>query len=278
MEQFAELKHLLTDSLNQFIQNVGAYLPNVFGAIVLIIAGFVLAWAVKWLILRLGAGFDKIFQTLGMASLHARLKWPLANIIGWLFYGLIILISLRAALASLKLPSLAELLGRLITSLPTLLIAVIVIFGGVMFGNAVKDRIYSGSRSIGLQQAELLGQITRVIIITLAIIVGLSQIGLEVRLFEYILVIIVAAVVGAIGLAFGLGAGPTVSNIISTRYVRKNYQVDQEIRINDMEGKILEILPTGIVLETDNGRTFIPGKVFDEEASVLLDHKSFDDD
>ncbi len=278
MEQLTEFRQLLIDSLNQFVQNVGAYLPNVFGAIVVLFAGLLLAWTVKWLILKLGTGFDRILQSLGMASVNARLRWPLANIIGWIFYGIIILISLRAALASLKLPSLAELLGRLITSLPTLLIAVIVIFAGVMFGNALKDRIYSGARTIGLQQAELLGQLTRIIVITLAVIVGLTQIGLDVRLFEYILVIIVAAAVGAIGLAFGLGAGPTVSNIISTRYIRKNYQVNQEIRINDMEGRILEILPTGIVLETDTGRTFIPGKIFDEQASVLMDDKSFDDD
>ncbi|MDX1518487.1 MAG: hypothetical protein R3318_00085 [Gammaproteobacteria bacterium] len=278
MEQFAELKQLLIDSLNQFVQNLGSYLPNIFGAIVLVITGLVVAWLVKWLILRLGAGLDRLLQTLGMASLNARLKWPLANIIGWVFYAIIILITLRAALASLKLPSLAELLGRLITSLPALLITVVIIFGGVVLGNALRDRILANSRSIGIQQAEMLGHLIRVTIITLAVIAGLTQIGLDVRLFENILVILIAAIFGAIGLAFGLGAGPTVSNIISTRYVRKNYQVDQEIRIHDMEGKILEILPTGVILETDNGRTFIPGKVFDEEASVLLDHKSFDDD
>lgn len=278
MNQLTELKQLFIDSLNQFVQNAGAYLPNVIGAITLILAGLIFAWSIKWLILRLGVGFDKIIQKMGIASLHARLKWPLSSIIGWLFYWLIILISLRAALASLQLPSLAELLGRLITSLPTLLIAFIVIFGGVIFGNSIRDRILTNTRSIGRNQAEMLGQISRIIIITLAVIVGLTQIGLDVRLFEHILIIIVAAVVGAIGLAFGLGAGPTVSNIISARYVRKNYRVGQEIRINQMEGKILEILPTGIVLETESGRTFIPGKVFDEEASVLLDDDSFNED
>ena len=204
MEQFAELEKLLVDSMNQFIQNVGEYLPNVFGALVLLVIGFIVAWSVKWLILRLGAGFDKIFQKIGMASVNARLRWPLANIIGWLFYGLIILISLRAALASLKLPSLAELLGRLITSLPTLLIAVIVIFGGVLFGNAIRDRIASGARSIGMQQAELLGHMVKVVIVILAIIVGLTQLGLDVRLFEHILILIIAAIVGAVGLVCNL--------------------------------------------------------------------------
>jgi ribosomal protein S1 len=79
-------------------------------------------------------------------------------------------------------------------------------------------------------------------------------------------------------LAFGLGAGTTVSNIIASRYVRKNYQVGQQIRIHELEGKILEINPTGIVVDTKSGRTFIPAKLFDTEASVLLDDESLDDD
>jgi hypothetical protein len=98
-----------------------------------------------------------------------------------------------------------------------------------------------------------------------------------VKLFEGIFIIFVAAIAGSIALAFGLGAGSTVANIISARYVRRNYQIGQRISIQDMQGKILEILPTGIVLETKTGKTFIPAKIFDQEASVLLDNESIDD-
>ena len=93
-------------------------------------------------------------------------------------------------------------------------------------------------------------------------------------MFEQILTIFVAALAGAVALSFGLGAGSTVANIISARYVRSNYRVGQQIRIMDMEGRILEMLPTGVILDTDKGRTFIPAKIFDQEASVLLDNQS----
>lgn len=278
MENFVEIKQLLFDSLVQFIHNAGAYLPNIINAVLLIFAGLFVAWAVKWLIQRLGAGIDKIIRAIGFASLQARLRWPLADILGWLSYWSIILIFLRAALASLKLPSLAELLGKLITSIPMLLIAAIVIFGGVVISNTIRDKIILSARSIGLQQAELLGSLIKFLIIILAVIVGLTQIGIDVRLFEHILTILFAAIVGAVGLAFGLGAGPTVSNIISARYVKKNYRVGQSIRINNIEGKILELLPTGVVLETEVGRSFIPARIFDGETSVLLDDKSLDED
>lgn len=278
MDAFSDLKGYLFDSLGQFIQNLADYLPNLLGAVVLLVVGFILASLAKWAIIRVGAGIDRLFHAVGIVSLHARLKWPISDILGWLIYWIIVLLFVRASLASLKLPSLAELLGKLLTYLPTLLIGTAVIFAGIILGNAMRDRIVSGARSIGMEQAGLLGSLTRFIIIALAIIVGITQIGIDVTLFEHIFTILVAAVVGAVGLAFGLGAGSTVSNIISARYVSRNYRVGQEIRINNMQGKILEILPTGVVLETDSGRTFIPAKLFDEEASVLLDDKSLDED
>lgn len=277
MDNFTEIKGVLFNSLDQFIQNAGAYLPNLIGAILIVAIGLFFAWSIKWLILHLGVGIDKVIRAIGFASLQARLKWPLADILGWFSYWLIVLIFLKAALTSLNLPSLVELLGKLIHSIPMLLIAAIVIFGGVVISNVIRDKIILSARSIGIQQAELLGSLTRFLVIILAVIVGLTQIGIDVRLFEHILTILFAAVVGSVGLAFGLGAGPTVSNIISARYVKKNYQIGQVLQINNMEGKILELLPTGIILETETGRTFIPAKMFEQEASILLDDRSLDD-
>lgn len=277
MNEFLQLDTYLLDSLNVFLHNVAAYLPNLIGALTFIVVGLIFAWIAKWIILRLGDGIDRLVQAIGFGSIHARLKWPIANILGGLIYWIIIIIFVRAALASLKLPSLAELLDKLLTYLPNVLIATLFIVAGIIVGNTLRDKIAGSSYTSGFRQAEVLGGTVRIGIIVLSVLVGLSQIGLDVRLFESILVIIFAALAGSIALAFGLGAGSTVSNIISARYVRKNYQAGQQIRIQDMEGKILEILPTGIVLETKTGRTFIPAKLFDEEASILLDDESIDE-
>ncbi|MBI4005180.1 MAG: mechanosensitive ion channel [Gammaproteobacteria bacterium] len=274
MELYDQLEQQLIDGLNQFIQTVGAYLPKLLSAVVLLLLGLILAWGAKWLILRLGAGIDRMVQAIGIASLHVRLRWPVADILGWLIYWMIILFYITLAVEVLGFKGLSDWLGNLITYLPSLLLAGLFIFGGFLLGNTIRDRITTGGRSAGLQRTDTLGSWTRMIIILLAVLVGLAQIGIDVRLFEYILTIFVAALAIAIALAFGMGAGPTVSNIISARYVRKTYQVGQKIRINNLQGKILEMSSTGVVLDTDAGRTFIPARVFDEEASVLLDDES----
>lgn len=274
MELYTELKEQLLDSLSQFIQAVGAYLPKLLSSITLLVVGLILAWAARWLILRLGDGIDRMVQAIGIASLHVRLRWPVANILGWLIYWLIILFFISAAVEGLGFQGFSAWLGNLITYLPSLLIAGLFIFGGLLLGNAARDKITMGARSAGLRRTETLGSWVRAVVILLAVIVGLAQIGIDVRLFEYILTIFVAALAVAIALAFGIGAGRTVANIISARYVRKTYQLGQVIRINNLQGKILELSATGVVLDTDAGRTFIPAKVFDEEVSVLLDDEA----
>lgn len=277
MKDFSELKSYIFNSLNQFIQSVNDYLPNLFGAIMLLIIGLIVAWLAKWLIKRLGDGIDRIIQLMGIGSVQLRLKWSITDILGWLAYWVIILLFVRAALDSLNLPSLVDMLGRVFTFLPNIFIATLIIVGGTLFANGIRDRINSNGADIGLQQSEVLAGIVRFSIIVLSVIVGLAQIGLDVGLLEQILTILIAAMAGSIALAFGLGAGSTVSNIISSKYVRKNYQVGQRIRIQKMEGRVLEILPGGVMLDTKSGRTFIPAKIFNEEASILLDNENIDE-
>jgi hypothetical protein len=105
----------------------------------------------------------------------------------------------------------------------------------------------------------------------------MTQIGIDVELFESILVILVATFLGSLALAFGLGAGPTVGNIIAARYLRNTYQPGQEIRVNDIRGRILEIATTGVLVDSETGRTFIPARIFEENASELLDNDTLDD-
>ncbi len=274
MKDYSELKVYLLDSFHVFIENVSNYLPNLLGAILLLIVGIIVAWAVKWVIKHLGDAIDHLIQMIGIGSLQLKLKWPVAHILGWLAYWIIILLFVRAALTSLNLPSLVQLLGKLFTLLPNIFIAAVIIVAGTIIGNTFRDKINQGSSTLGIHQAELLGNILRFMIITLSTVVGLAQIGLDVGLLEQILTIVIAALAGSIALAFGLGAGSTVSNIISSRYVRRNYQTGQQIRIQEIEGRILEILPGGVMLDTKSGRTFIPAKIFEEEASILLDNEN----
>jgi hypothetical protein len=45
------------------------------------------------------------------------------------------------------------------------------------------------------------------------------------------------------------------------------------VRVTDIEGEILEITPTDVVLDTDDGRAMIPAKLFGEYTCLLLNRE-----
>jgi small-conductance mechanosensitive channel len=75
---------------------------------------------------------------------------------------------------------------------------------------------------------------------------------------------------GGAALAFGLGSGLSASNIISAHYLMKTYRPGQTVRIGGVQGRILEITRTDVILETPEGQVLVPARKFSEEASVLL--------
>ncbi len=274
MEYLTHIKQLLVDSFYELLQIIANYLPNLVSALVLLLIGILLAAVAKWLLIRLSAGLDRIVHVVGITAVPVLRNWPLGVILGWLAYWLIILFFLTASVESLGLPGLADWLGNLINNLPIYFIALVIVVGGILLGNYLRDKIQSGGRAAGLRQAATLGAWIRILVITFAAIIALAQIGLDVSLLEKILLILLTAIIGSIAFAFGLGAGPTLSNVISARYVRKTYEAGQKISINGIQGEILELLPTGVVLDTAGGRTFVPARMFDENVSVLLDNEA----
>jgi len=70
-------------------------------------------------------------------------------------------------------------------------------------------------------------------------------------------------------LAFGLGARVSVSNILAAYYLKSLYREGQQVKINDIEGQILQLTPTSVLLETSEGQVTIPAKEFSEKASTL---------
>jgi small-conductance mechanosensitive channel len=104
----------------------------------------------------------------------------------------------------------------------------------------------------------------------IAVVTGIDQAGVESRFLIVTITIVLGAVIGGAALAFGLGARTAVSNIIGSHYLRQTYRVGQTIRIGAVEGTIVAMTTTAVILDTSGGRVLVPGKEFSETASTLV--------
>ena len=270
-QQLDNWKDLLANSFEQFVFTFQAYLPELLGALALIVAGFFIAAFIRALILRLGRWLEQFAQRTGISSYYFRVHWPITRIIATLVYWLVILFFVTSTAKSLGLPGLAEWLDKLINYSPSILAAALIIWAGFVLGHFTGEKLTARLGGPHVHQAAQLGNTGRVLVIILTIIIGLGQLGIEVGLLAQLLVILTSAVMLALALAFGVGAGATVANIIALRSLGHHYQVGQRLRIGEMEGEIAEFSKTTVIINTETGQAMIPAKLFQEQACILLD-------
>lgn len=262
---------ILHNNFDQLVSALGAYLPNIIGAVLLIILGIALAWIIRWIILRLGHGADKLGQRLGVSRHYLNMRWPPSRVLAGVFYWLILIFFLTTAARTLGLPGIDELVRELVTKLPDILISIVIIWAGFVLGAALRERIVLVLKHTEVQYFHAFGNAARVFVIVIAIVVSLRQLGVDVILVEHVLIVCLAALALALSLAFGLGTGSIVTNIIAINQLKKVYLKGQRVRVDNLEGQILEFLKSAVVLDTDIGRAMIPARTFQEKVSILLD-------
>ncbi len=262
--------HQVLDRISQEIQ---LYLPNLIGAFVLVLIG----WLLATLLGLFSRGLvQKLLQVFARASaiqsvLHkTQAHQTIPKVVGRLVYWLVLLFFIAAGVETLGLPVVTGLLNRTATYLPHVLAAFLILFAGILIGNFVRDAINHTATTAKLAFGPLLAQIAYLGILCLAIIVAIDQLGIDATFINVIATTIIATTFGATALAFGLGARQTVSNIIASHYVQKNYQIGQRIKIGPHEGRLAQIDTTSVLLETEQGRLTIPAHTFNQEPSLLV--------
>lgn len=279
MDPISTWRLTVTQSFSDLGVVLGAWLPSLLGALVVLVLGWLLARGVKALILRLGEGLDQLAVRLGWRRHTRRLavQHTPAQIIATVFYWLVLLLALTLAADVLGLPGLSGGLGKLLSILPALFGAGTIFLVGYLLANVTREavvRTSTGHAARGVLVARLLHGL----ILAISALLALGQIGVDVSLLATLMVVAFSALAGAIALAFGLGARDTVGNMIAAHYLRRAHRIGARVRIGEIEGEILEFTPTLVLLETDEGIAAVPAHRFELDASVRLDPEAVGDD
>lgn len=262
----------LNQSVALMVQKVSTYLPSLAGATALLLVGWILARILRAGSVRLVGGLDRLVRGHGMERWLIRigLERPASDVIGAIAFWVVFILFFTAATETLGLPVVATWLGGISTYLPRVLVAVLIILAGLLAGNLARDAITTAAAAANIGYGAVLGRLVYIVILLIAAVTGVDQIGIESRFLTATITIVVGAIIGGAALAFGLGAKTAVSNIIASHYVRQIYRVGHTVKVGDVEGKIAEITNTTVILENANSRLVVPAKEFSERVSFLL--------
>ena len=251
---------------------VAAFIPRLFGALLVVAIGFVVAKLLDTLLSKglAKVGLDRLVAGTGTTKLLGRagIRAPISTLIGKVVYWFVLLIFLVSAAESLGLARVSATLDMLALYVPKVFGAGLILLAGVLLAQLVSGLVRGAAEGVGLEYASGLGRIAQGLVIIISISVAIGQLEVKTELLNYVIAIALISVGLAVALALGLGSRELVSQILAGIYVRELYVVGQHVRLEglDLEGEIEEIGTAKTQLLTDAGeRVSIANRVLLEQ-------------
>lgn len=247
----------LVTAMTALWTKVANFIPNLFGALVVVLLGFVVAKLLDTLLSKLLAklGLDRLMGGTGLTKLISRagVQVPISTLIGKIVYWFVLLIFLVSAAESLGLERVSATLDMLALYLPKVFGAALVLLVGVLLAQLVNGIVRGAAEGVGLDYSAGLGRVAQWLVIIISISVAISQLEVKTDLLNHVIVIGLITVGLAIALAMGLGSREIASQILAGIYVRELFQVGQQVRVGEVEGQIEEIGTVKTTLLTEEG-------------------------
>jgi small-conductance mechanosensitive channel len=247
----------LVTAMTALWTKIANFIPNLFGALVVVLLGFVVAKLLDTLLSKLLAklGLDRIMGGTGLTKLMSRagIKVPISTLVGKIVYWFVLLIFLVSAAESLGLQRVSATLDVLALYLPKVFAGALVLLVGVLLAQLANGLVRGAAEGVGLDYAAGLGRVAQWLVIIISISVAISQLEIKTDLLNHVIVIALITVGLAVALAMGLGSRDIASQILAGIYVRELYQVGQQVRVGEVEGQIEEIGTVKTTLLTDEG-------------------------
>lgn len=259
----------MSDLLKKISNNLGTYyeatiemLPSYLIAIGIVVLGIFLAFIFKLVVKKLVTRLEDLFHFSSSSRNNIKLREFYAVTISRIVFWCIIIYCIDYAANLIQLQILINFFDRIIAFIPNLIAAIALILGGFLFSNYIRKSIPSFINSI----ASIMLQI---VLIIFFILLGIEQLGLNINLISNLIIVSVAAVLGCITLALGLGGKTITANIIGIQYAKKHLSLGDKLIINNEESEIIEITSSDIVVKSTHGVTILPGKMFQEKSTNL---------
>ena len=271
MQRLTDALQILRDRLTDITTRLIAHLPEILAALLILLAGWLIGRWLRRLTVGLGERLYRRLDRSGRSpDVDQTVRSPtVLRLIGNLVFWSTIVLFATVAVDVAGLTAVRTWLGRLVTYLPQLLVGLLIIVAGYLLSGIVRGFVRDALASARVPQSDALGRLAQLVTIVAAVIIGIDQMGVRVGLITTVLSIVIAAFLGGLSLAFGLGARSLVANLVGAHHARRYLRPGERARIGNLSGEVIELTPTGIVLAGESGRVHVPASRFHEEALIV---------
>ena len=194
------------------------FIPSLIGALIVFIVGWIIALAIGKLVAEVlkRVRFNQIFEKGGWkAALEkADIKVDASAFIGAIIKWVLLIAFLIAAVQILGLTQLKDFFVDVLNYLPNVVVAAFILVVAVIIADILEKVVRAAVEGVKVGYGQLVGGIIKWSIWVFAILAILLQLGIAEDLVKLIIQGIIALIVIAGGLAFGLGGKDVAAEIL----------------------------------------------------------------
>ena len=210
----------MIESLRSALEVFLSYIPQLIGAIVILIVGYIVAKILQAVVSRVlqAVGFDSWMEKGGIKQFldRAQTTHTPATVLGKLVFWFVFIIVITMAAEALGIRQVSEVLAQLIAYIPSIIAAILILVLAALLANFLAGIVR------GATDSDLLSNIARYAIIIYAGFAALTQLGIAVQLTAPTFLIVLGAVALAAAIAFGFGSQNVARDIVEKAYERRD--------------------------------------------------------
>jgi hypothetical protein len=218
MEAESSWQSLIVGPVREMLTKILAYLPNLLGALIILIVGWIVAKVIKKLIDTVlnAIRFDALADKAGITGILKKgdLKITPTAIISGLVYWLVIIMVLVMVVNALGLPKASDVLASLFAYVPNVIAALFVMIVAMFLASFVSGIVRTAAGNANLPAPEMFAGASRWAIIIFAATIALEKLGIALLLVTTTFHIILGGVCLALALAFGIGGKDAAARYI----------------------------------------------------------------
>lgn len=274
MDDLRHWTEILLASYTKLVDGLIYALPRILAGIILLGVGWLFARLLSRIIARSlkALKFDRMMDRVKMGEFLAKIrieKTP-SQLVGKFIYWILMLMILVGFADAMELEMVSEKIGVLINYIPNVILAALILIIGLFIAGKVKEMVQLSLASYAIRANRLIGNILFYVIAAFVVLTALEQLEFNIDLLTSNVMILLGGVALAFAIGYGLAAKEIFPNIISSYYSKNMFGVGDNIRIAGTEGEIIAITNLSVILQTSEGKRYIPAKkLVTEEVDIL---------
>jgi len=218
----ASFSERLLGALDAFLEGVVRFLPGLLAAVLILVVGVLIGWAVKALVRRglMVARFDRFCESTGLSSILSRADVRAAPsvFVSSLLFWVVLASFLMAGASALRVDVINRLIAEFFLYLPRILSALGIVLAGFLLANFLSRAALLAAVNANVPSPRTIGLVVKFLIAVLAFAMALEQLEIARSIVLAAFVIAFGAVMLGLALAFGLGGRDVARRVLERQF------------------------------------------------------------